>query len=315
MEATLPFVDILLATYNGEDFLQDQLDSVFKQTHQHFRIIIRDDDSTDHTMGIVKSYQEQHSDKITIIEDVDKNLGATQNFARLLQHATADYIAFCDQDDIWLPEKLEVLLKVLQRLERENPGKPCLVYSDMKLIDEKGKQLEASVWKQLHLDPAYFTFNRLLIQNIPHGCAMVFNQAMKNLVAPIPKEAMLHDHWIAIIASALGVHYAIEKPLVLLRNHDKNVTRKQELLSDKWKRVTINFIWDEAYEHMVQLRVNQAQAIRERFASQLTPHQNRVLDQFILLATDKGFKRKWIYLKNGFFRTTWRHTLKMILRG
>ena len=315
MEEQPPSVDILLATYNGEEFLREQLDSIFKQTYVYYHIYIRDDGSTDQTLEIVKSYQQQYPEKITLIQDDEKNLGAAQNFSRLLDYSKAAYIAFCDQDDVWLPEKLEVALRELKKLEQANPPKPCLVYSDMKQIDENGTMTSDSVWNQMHLRPEYFTFNRLLIQNIPHGCAMVFNRRMKELVSPIPAAAILHDHWIAIVAAAMGIHKAVQQPLLLLRNHARNVTRKKVPLLVKIPRFASNILSDEAYEKVVQLRVGQARAVKERFALQLSSQQLHTLDQCILLGATKGLRRKWIYLKNGFLRTTFMYSLKMILRG
>jgi glycosyltransferase involved in cell wall biosynthesis len=315
METTPAIIDILLATYNGERFIAEQMDSIFRQTYPHFRIIVRDDGSSDKTKDILKTYVAKYPGQIRILEDDGHNAGATQNFARLLQHSNADYAGFCDQDDIWLPEKLEVSLQKLKELEQGDLNRPCLVYSDMKLIDETGQVLHESVWKQLQLDPKHFRFNRLLVQNIPHGCTMLFNRAMKELVSPVPSAAMLHDHWMAIIASLLGAHTAIPEPLVLLRNHDQNVTRKKTTWTQKADRYLENILSDDAYEQMVQSRVGQAQAIRSRYGKQLSSAQLHTLDEFIALGDSRGLKRKWLYLKNGFFRTTFRHTLKMILRG
>jgi glycosyltransferase involved in cell wall biosynthesis len=315
METSSAIIEILLATYNGERFIAEQLDSIFRQTYPHFRIIVRDDGSSDKTKDILKTYAANYPPKIQVLEDDGKNAGATQNFARLLQYSNADYVAFCDQDDVWLPDKLEISLQKLQKLEQGNHNRPCLVYSDMKLIDEAGQVLQDSVWKQLQLDPKHFKFNRLLIQNIPHGCTMMFNRAMKELVSPIPPAAMLHDHWMAIIASLLGAHAAIMEPLVLLRNHDQNVTRKKTTWMQKADRYLENILSDDAYEQMVRVRVGQAKAIRDRYGKQLSSAQSHTLDEFIALEDSRGMKRKWKYLKNGFFRTTFRHTLKMILRG
>jgi glycosyltransferase involved in cell wall biosynthesis len=315
MERPQAHIDILLATYNGERFLEAQLDSLFGQTYTDFRIIVHDDGSTDRTMEILLAYHDRHPNKVLILADEHKGLGATQNFAHLLLHATAPYIAFCDQDDVWLPEKLEWSLGELQRLQNEFPGKPAMVYSDLQVIDEAGNLLADSAWEQLQLDPRFFTLNRLLIQNIPHGCAIMIDRAMQELVCPIPPEAMLHDHWIALSAVLLGAYQAIETPLVLLRNHSSNVTRRQTGKGEKLERYLQNLRSDAAYESMVQLRVAQASALREKYEKRLSETQRRTLDRFILLGSTRGLLRKWIYLRNGFFRTTWRHTLKMVLRG
>ena len=100
-------VDILLATYNGERFLQKQIDSILQQTYSNFTIYIRDDGSKDGTIKIIKDYAQKYPNKILFIEDILGNLGVTQNFNELMKYSSANYIAFSDQDDIWLPQKIE----------------------------------------------------------------------------------------------------------------------------------------------------------------------------------------------------------------
>ena len=129
-------VDILLATYNGERFLQQQINSIFEQTHTNFFIYIRDDGSKDNTVSIIKEYVQKYPDKIAIIEDNFGNLGVTQNFNELMKYSTANYIAFSDQDDIWLPQKIEKSFNFLKEIEEKHNNLPAFVYSDMKIIDE-----------------------------------------------------------------------------------------------------------------------------------------------------------------------------------
>ena len=300
---------------NEEKYLEQTIQSVVAQTVRPMKWVVVSDGSTDRTLDILRAYSERYPDRVLILADEHRGLGATQNFAHLLLHATAPYIAFCDQDDIWLPEKLEWSLRELKRLQLEFPGKPVLVYSDMQVIDADGNLLASSAWQQLNLDPKYFTLNRLLIQNIPHGCTMMIDRAMQELVCPIPAEAMLHDHWIALSAVLLGAHQAIDTPLVLLRNHGGNVTRRETGTGEKLERYWKNLRSDAAYEAMVQQRVAQASALREKYGKRLEDTERRTLDQFVMLGSTRGLLRKWLYLRNGFFRTTWRHTLKMVLRG
>ena len=308
-------VQILLATYNGARFLREQLDSLFNQTFQDFTIQIRDDGSTDNTVQIIEAYIQKFPNKITLLQDSFKNVGATQNFGILLENATADYIFFCDQDDIWVKHKIEKSLQKIQSLENGNSEAPCYIFTDMKAIDEAGNITDNSVWSKLLLHPDYCTLNRLLIQNIPHGCTMVINKAMRNLAVPIPKEAILHDHWMALIAAACGKSAYIEEPLVLLRNHAQNVTRKKNTLSDKLKRFSTNFWSKDQYEYFISIRVNQAKALKERVGNNITKDKLELLNKFIQLENTSGLQRKKLFLQNKFFRSTFWHTLKMIARA
>ncbi len=308
-------VQILLATYNGERFLREQLDSLVNQTFQDFTILIRDDGSTDDTLKIIKEYQQKNLLKIKLLIDEKRNVGAAQNFGILLENSTADYMFFCDQDDVWLNEKMELSLTKMLEVENMKTIMPCLIFSNMMAIDELGNVTNNSVWKQLKLHPEYFTLNRLLIQNIPHGCTMLVNKALRNIACPIPTTAILHDHWVALLSVACGNWSFISDPLILLRNHTENVTRKKSSLTDKLNRFTINFLSKKEYEYFIKIRVDQARALLNRINAFATHEQRELLKNFLLLENKSGFKRKKILLQNNFFRTTLWHTLKMILRA
>ena len=112
-------IDILLATYNGETFLDEQLDSIAAQAHGDWRLIARDDGSSDRTPEILEAFRMRHPGKVVVLEDGDGNLGLVQNFSRLMAHSDAPYAAFCDQDDVWMPEKLALSLAKMRELEQE----------------------------------------------------------------------------------------------------------------------------------------------------------------------------------------------------
>lgn len=310
-----PVVHILLATYNGEKFLRQQLDSLFNQTYKSFTLLVRDDGSTDNTLKIVEEYNSIFQGKIEIVKDEKKNVGAAQNFGILLAYSNADYIFLCDQDDIWIENKIEISLSKIFALENNQTNSPCVVFSDMKLIDESGALLNESLWKELHLHPDYFTLNRLLIQNIPHGCTMVINKAMRDLAIPVPPEVILHDHWIALLAASCGKWDYISTPTVLLRNHSQNVTRKKTTVADKLIRFTTNLFSKTEYEHFIRIRVRQAKALQQRTSKCIDKKNAEIIENFICLESTAGFTRKKILLANKFFRTSFLHTLKMILRA
>ncbi len=141
-------IDILLATYNGAAFLNQQLGSVENQTHRNWRLIVRDDGSTDKTPGIIEAFRARHPDKVVVLRDDDGNLGLVRNFSRLMEHAGAGYVAFCDQDDVWKPEKLELSLQKMRSLETEHgPERPLLVVTDLSVVDEDLQVVHLSFWR------------------------------------------------------------------------------------------------------------------------------------------------------------------------
>ena len=137
-----PETQILLATYNGAEFLEEQLQSIMNQTYTNWEILARDDGSTDETMEILQRFQQAHPGKINIIEDNDGSLGAHGNFIRLMEESTADIICFADQDDVWHKSKMEQSISYLKTMhDKHGPDTPALVHHDMAVIDRDGEEL------------------------------------------------------------------------------------------------------------------------------------------------------------------------------
>jgi len=218
-----PVVEILLSTYNGEKYLKEQIDSLFAQTHKEWRLIVRDDGSTDSTVEVVKGYQSLHPGKVILVEDTEGRLGPTGSFSRLLENSTADYLMFCDQDDVWLPEKMETTLARLRTLESGFETMPLLVHTDLKVTDEGLNVIADSFLKYQNLDPGRKDLNNLLVFNNVTGCTVMMNRALKDLATPIPAEAVIHDWWMALVASAFGIIEYMNVPTVLYRQHAENV--------------------------------------------------------------------------------------------
>ena len=127
-------IDILLSTYNGEKFLEAQLDSILKQSYQDYNILIRDDGSSDNTISILNSYKENYPQKIFLIDNENKNLGSTGSFLTLLNHSRADLIFFCDQDDVWHSKKISLMLN-FYNLNISDKEKPILIHSSAEVVD------------------------------------------------------------------------------------------------------------------------------------------------------------------------------------
>lgn len=217
-------IDILLATYNGEQYLAEQMDSILGQTERSWRLIIRDDGSTDGTLGILHRYAAQYPDKIVVVENPMRRLGALGNFSALMEVSDADYTMFCDQDDVWLPDKIRVSLDALRSLERQfRTSTPLLVHTDLSVVGPHLEVLHPSVWKYQVFDPVRGrALNRMLVQNPVTGCAIMINRALRELAVPVPSEARMHDWWLALVAAAFGKIDSVCMPAVLYRQHGKN---------------------------------------------------------------------------------------------
>jgi glycosyltransferase involved in cell wall biosynthesis len=212
-------VDIALATYNGEKYLNILLDSLKNQVYQDFIVHICDDGSTDSTIQICEKHSLYHENKLIIHEKNGKN-GAYHNFRRTLNYCNSDYIALCDQDDYWHPNKIERMLSEFKKIK--NQQKPILIFSDLLLVDQNmkslGKTFYNSTIKSLDCtSPIDFIFSN----HIP-GCSMFFNRELKEMFTPMPKNFPFHDWWIALCASFYGEIISIEECLISYRQHDNN---------------------------------------------------------------------------------------------
>mgnify|MGYP005849079615 CR=1 FL=1 len=217
-------IDILLATYNGEKYIGEQLDSLFNQTNQYWTLIVHDDGSTDKTVEIIKSYQIRYPSRIVLLEDGIKTGGAKNNFAHLMQFSTSEYIMFCDQDDVWLEDKIELTSERMQEVECKSGNIPVLIHTDLTVVNNSLGILNKSFFKFQKIDPEISkSFSLSKVQNSVTGCTLMLNKIAKELVMPIPKNAVMHDWWILLsILRANGVVEFINKPTVLYRQHLDN---------------------------------------------------------------------------------------------
>lgn len=293
---------ILLATYNGAQHLPAQLDSLLAQTCADWRLMARDDCSTDATPAILADYQARFPDRISIVPGDGRNLGPCGNFAALMAAAASDYFMFCDQDDVWLPEKIERTLAAMRELEGSHgSGKPLLVHTDLAVTDERLTVVEPSLWRYQHTDPAHSTrLNRLLVQNYATGCTMLFNRAARDLALPIPTAAMMHDWWLALVTAAFGQVGFVDTPLVLYRQHGLNDIGAQGFTpADVVRRFTR---FGEARAIIRQV-LAQGAAFHDRYREQLSPAQREMLSVYARLGECNGLLRRWYLLKYRFFYT------------
>lgn len=212
-------VDILLATYNGEKYLVEQLESILNQTYKDFNLIISDDCSEDSTVKILEEYAKKDS-RITIFKQ-EKNLGVISNFEFLLSKVESDYFMFSDQDDIWNEDKIE---KTLNKLEETDSD---VVFTDLMVVDDKLNVLYNSYWELKGLKNKilkYNSFEALYLNNYVTGCTMLMKKEVIEKALPLPKSTkyILHDYWIALIASQSGKVEFLNEPTIKYRQHKNN---------------------------------------------------------------------------------------------
>lgn len=220
----MPVVDILLATYNGAAFLDELLSSITAQDFSDWRILVSDDGSSDGTLEKIVEWQNT-SDKILLVKHGAASGSAKANFMSLLQFSDAEYVAFCDQDDVWHPDKLSKCHDAILQLEEEGGrAKPCLVYSDARVVDSNLNPISDSFIRYSGLDSHGTCLNQLAVQNMAPGCTMLVNRPLVNLMCRKINysNVYMHDWWAILIASTMGLVRYVDKPLIDYRQHESN---------------------------------------------------------------------------------------------
>jgi glycosyltransferase involved in cell wall biosynthesis len=212
-----------MATYNGELFLRQQLDSIIAQSNQDWQLLIRDDGSDDNTVRIIEDYMSRLSDRIRLVTDNGSHLGASLNFGKLLEYADTEYIMFSDQDDVWLPNKIELTLNAMKAAEQVYPDKPILIHTDLRVMDSELKTIANSLWSYQKLFPETGDdLNRIMAQNVVTGCTVMINKRAKAVSIPVPAEAIMYDWWLALNVCRHGKIIYVSIPTVLYRQHSGN---------------------------------------------------------------------------------------------
>ena len=218
-----------MSTYNGARYLHEQIDSIVAQTDRDWRLIVRDDGSTDATPAILGYYAKAHPERISVMSDNRRNVGALRSFERLLEQvpADADYVMFADQDDVWLPEKVAVTKAKMQELEAvHGKQKPIVVHTDLKVVNQDLKEMHPSFWRFSNIRPEILDrdVHYLGICNAVTGCAMMMNRAALTISLPFADYAFMHDWWIAEkVMTEGGIVCPLAQPTILYRQHLSNV--------------------------------------------------------------------------------------------
>lgn len=216
-------IEILMATYNGERYLREQLDSILNQTHVDWVLTIQDDCSTDGTVDILKEYQQKYPDKVRYSINTEPSGCAKNNFFSLINKCKSQYAMFADQDDVWDSNKIEISVAKMREMEVAH-GKdvPLLVHTDLRVVNENLQLLNKSMFKMQHMDPDRCSLNYLVVQNIITGCTVLVNRPLLDKVKVIPQQAKMHDMWLGLIAAAFGNIGFVSQATIRYRQHDDN---------------------------------------------------------------------------------------------
>ena len=256
-------VNILMSTYNGQQFLAEQIRSIQEQSYTDWTLFIRDDGSSDNTKEILKDFEHQDSRIHLIDNDKSDNLGVIKSFHKLVNHDRADYYFFSDQDDVWLPNKLELSLKEAQYYLADLP---LMVYMDLKVVNQDLKIMTESMVKSQSHHANTELVQELTENTVTGGVAMI-NHALAEMWQETD-DILMHDWYLALLASAFGNLVFIDQPGELYRQHSDNVLGARTLSKrfKKWIRPHILFAvyWDliknsqKQASHLLQMPLSQS---------------------------------------------------------
>lgn len=294
----MPRVDIALGLYNGAAYLPDFLDSLDRQTFRDWRVVVRDDGSTDGSLTLVRQWAASRGHAIKVVEDMLGNLRVVRNFSTCFEHTDAPYVLPADQDDVWFADKISTAVAEMEALERmHGAGVPLASYCDLQVVDAQLRELHPSMLALQGQDRRRLpTLAQALAQNVAPGCSMIVNRALLNVALPIPVQAAMHDWWLVVVARALGYMSHIRKPGLAYRQHGNNQVGAQKGgWRTLWQRVR-----GGRQIYLARLHLSQLQALA--LSKRLPPgHRDQPLLQLYgRLPERHPLARRWVAWRAGF---------------
>ncbi|HGI3614772.1 TPA: glycosyltransferase family 2 protein [Streptococcus agalactiae] len=295
-------VNILMATYNGEKFLAQQIESIQKQTFKEWNLLIRDDGSSDKTCDIIRNFTAKDSRIRFINENEHHNLGVIKSFFMLVNYEVADFYFFSDQDDVWLPEKLSVSLEAAKHKASDVP---LLVYTDLKVVNQELNILQDSMIRaQSH--HANTTLLPELTENTVTGGTMMINHALAEKWFT-PNDILMHDWFLALLAASLGEIIYLDLPTQLYRQHDNNVLgartmdKRFKIFREGPKSIFTRY-WKLIHDSQ-----KQASLIVDKYGDIMTANDLELIKCFIKIDKQPFMTRlRWLW-KYGYSKNQFKH--------
>lgn len=293
-------IDILMATYNSEKYIEEQLQSIINQTYKNFNINICDDLSTDDTINIISKYKMQYNNINFNINS--KNLGIINNFSQLFANSTALYIMFADHDDVWFTNKIEITLEKMKLMEDKYSSQiPILIFTDKVVTDSNLNIISKSHNKSEKFNTNEITLNRLLMGNIASGCTMMVNKALKDICGTINTNAIMHDYWLMLTAAAFGKIGYIDTPTMYYRQHNNNsMGAAENSFANAYKKFQTGKI---NIKNTVLKNIHQAEIFLNQYNNILSDNNKYIINEFIQLKNKKNISFINSIVKHKFYKS------------
>lgn len=309
-------ISIAMATYNGQKFLTQQIDSILNQSYKNLELIICDDISTDKTIEIIEGYIKKY-DFIKLYKN-EINLGFVKNFEKAIGLCSGKYIALSDQDDIWELNKLELYINEIQKIEKENIDLPVMIHSDLITIDSMSKVIEKSYFEFRNYNfKAKKSIGTMLGPCGVMGNTILFNKELKKYILPFPDNLAFHDYWIAVVNELLGKRITLYDKLVMYRVHEtnssnseKNISRKKSLVNSIKTVLTRDF----TLPYKTTIRKETIKELLKRF--NLLKEDRKIVEIFVKYLSSNLNKLHAIYfmIKYNYIKTGLKYRLSVFLK-
>jgi glycosyltransferase involved in cell wall biosynthesis len=300
-------VSILLATFNGINFLREQIDSILLQDYENWLLFISDDGSVDGTMFLIEEYRSRYKDKIFLIDNIRRFGNARDNFFNLLSRISGDLFFFCDQDDYWEKNKLSKLIASYNVLSEIEKKKPILIHSDLMVVDSNMNMLAKSFFTLSNINYQKTNLRNIIVQNIVTGCAMMVNKPLKDMLFSHSKNyedlyehIIMHDWYCALVASVFGKIICINQTLVKYRQHSNNSVgaknvRDIKYLFNRMKKYSI------VKKDIVNTQ-KQANVFLKMYGDELSLSDKKALSVYASINNFSKFYRVFFIIKNSFLK-------------
>jgi Glycosyltransferases involved in cell wall biogenesis len=296
-----PEIEILMATYNGEKYVREQIDSIIHQTYENWKLLIRDDNSTDKTLEILKEYEKKDK-RIKVIEDKKGNLGFVKNFEELLNYSNKEWIMFSDQDDYWLENKIEKYVTILNSNPKDILKKPILIHSNSFICNDnleiiKKEFINSNIASKYNEDSYYFFY-------FVQGSTVLINRAMIDLALPFSKNVTVHDRYFHLLAEFLGKRIFINESLIKYRQHSNNKigAKGSSIISKILKK---RYFHNEDRELILE--------IKNKYTEKLEIEKRKKIEKYLEVTNDKKNRFLRFYLSRE-FKMSIKKRLFMLLR-
>ena len=280
-------IDILLATYNGEEYIKEQIDSILNQTYSNFRLLISDDNSTDKTLEIIRDY-EKKDDRIKVFENKENN-GVIKNFEFLLKQVESDLYMLSDQDDVWYENKIEETYRKLKEDDAD------LVFTDLEVVDENLNTIYSSMnnYKGLtnKINKTIGSYKLVYLYNVITGCTILSKKKFIKDILPLPNDTknLLHDMWIGLVIALKGKISYLNKPTIKYRQHGTNEIGTKKVSSE------MNSI-KEIRNHFINVKVelfSEYLKYSNVFSEEIRKENKEALDYYKMLEKKHNNFKQW----------------------